>query len=603
MGFRRLAILDLSELGHQPMASASGRFIVSFNGEIFNHLELRPALERQGSRFRGGSDTETLLAGVEQWGLEETLRRSVGMFALALWDGQERVLSVARDRLGKKPLFVARYNRQIAFGSELKAIAVDPEFPRELDMGSVASYLRHLYVPAPHSIYRAVEKLSPATILTIRVDTGAETRSVYWSLADVARRGTADPLPDDPEAVIELLDDRLRTSVRRRLLSDVPLGTLISGGVDSSIVTAMAAREGGGPLRSFSVSFPDAPEHNEGPFARAVAEYCGTVHTELEVRGQDMLDVVPSLPTMFDEPMADHSLLPAHAICRQARQHVTVVLTGDGGDELFAGYHRYFDGDRLILRASRVPWPLRRVGGACLEMLGDGPLTAIADAMGRVTDGGPRMRLPAQRLRKAGRLLQQRSASGMYRSLVSAWAAPAALAVGGQERRVVFDDLLEGPEPVALIDRMMLADQASYMVDDQLAKVDRVSMAVGLEARVPMLDHEVVELAWRIPARLKARNGQGKWILRQLLYRRYVPAHLVDRPKVGFTVPMGAWLRGPLRPWAEDLLGGSNGNSAGILAHASLRREWARLVKGDDSRANGVWAALTLLAWSEAWLH
>jgi asparagine synthase (glutamine-hydrolysing) len=601
-GFRRLSILDLSILGHQPMTSAGGRFVLMFNGEIFNHLELREGLKQAGQSFRGGSDTETLLAGIEVWGLEETLKRCVGMFAIAMWDRLERRLSLARDRLGKKPLFVARYGGRVAFASELKAIATDPDFPRELDQASVVSYLRHLYVPWPRTIYRYAEKLPPASILTISGNGGGESRAVYWSLAEVARNGCADPLPDDPELVLELLDQRLRTSVHRRLLSDVPLGSLLSGGIDSSVVTAMAAQVTTGKLRTFSVSFPDSPEHNEGPFARAVAEHCGTEHVELAVRGEDMLEVVPRLPELFDEPMADHSLLPVHAICRQARSHVTVVLTGDGGDELFAGYHRYFDGDRLISRVAGLPTSVRRAAGTCMEMLGDGPLTGLAAVARRAGARGALTRLPAQRLRKVGRLLRERSSAAMYRSLVSAWPTPGVLVPGIAERRCVFDDLLEAQAPAALIDRMMLADQASYMTDDQLAKVDRVSMAVSLEARVPMLDHEVVELAWRIPWSLKARGGQGKWILRQLLYRRYVPQQLVDRPKVGFTVPMGAWLRGPLRPWAEAMIEGPRLKEGGILASVPLRREWARLLNGDDSRANGLWAALMLLAWAEAWL-
>jgi asparagine synthase (glutamine-hydrolysing) len=602
VGFRRLAILDLSQAGHQPMHSRSGRYVLVFNGEVFNHQDIRDELGHDGASYRGTSDTETLLAAFEAWGVVRTLQRTVGMFAIAVWDTEARTVSIARDRLGKKPMFVARYAGRVAFGSELKAIVCDPEFPRELDYGGIASYLRHLYVPAPLTIYRAAEKLVPGIVLTVNADTGAETREEYWSLTAAARRGTSSLLPNDPAVVLDELDRVLGESVRMRLLSDVPLGTLLSGGIDSSIVTAMAAQaSGSAKLRTFSVSFPDAPEHDEGAFARAVAAHCGTDHTELQVRGADMLNVVPSLPQMFDEPMADHSLLPAHVICREARKHVTVVLTGDGGDEIFAGYHRYFDGAKLISRVSGLSRGVRSVGGAALQLLGDGALRAIADGARAVGVKSAAMRLPASRLRKLSLLLKERTPEGMYRSLVSSWTDPSALVPRGTEPRVRFDDLLEGSEPEALVDRMMLADQASYMVDDQLAKVDRVSMAVSLEARVPMLDHRVVELGWRIPYALKARDGQGKWILRQLLYQRYVPQALVDRPKVGFTVPMGAWLRGALRPWGEELINSRRLGAGELLAPGPVRAEWRRIQAGDDSRGLRMWSVLMLLQWADAW--
>ncbi|HKV49944.1 MAG TPA: asparagine synthase (glutamine-hydrolyzing) [Gemmatimonadaceae bacterium] len=600
LGFRRLAILDVSELGHQPMSSGSGRFTIVFNGEIYNYRELRRELEQGGARFRGTSDTEVILAAFERWGVGNTVRRFAGMFAIAVWDERERALTLIRDRLGIKPLFVYSKHGLVTFGSELKALVAGPEFDRDVDVDSVAQYLRYLYVPAPHTIYRHVVKLMPGTMLTIR-DAGAALPEPepFWSIADVAESGLTQPVPGARDEALNELEALLTRSIDQHMIADVPLGALLSGGVDSSTVVALMQRASSRPVKTFSVAF-DSRVHNEAPQAARVASFLGTDHTEVLVTGQEALSVVPRLPEMFDEPHADTAQIPAYLICGVARQQVTVALSGDGGDELFGGYNRYVHGERMLERAGRVPRVARRAVAASIGALSAENWDHAHGMVAPLLPRGLRHRLPGDKLHKVGRLLRSESVAGMYKSLVSAWQDPEVVVDGTNGREDPVEHALLAARPVRLLDRMMLADQQTYLPDDQLAKMDRVSMAVSLELRVPFLDHRVAEYSWRLPASLKVRDGTGKYLLKELLYR-LVPRELVERPKQGFSVPIEGWLRGPLREWAEELLHPSALARDGLLVAGPIREQWSALKAGRSEGALATWSVLMLQAWRERW--
>lgn len=600
LGFCRLAILDLSELGHQPMASNSGRFTIVFNGEIYNYRDLRSELGSLGARFRGRSDTEVILAGFEHWGIRETVRRLTGMFAIAVWDERDRTLSLVRDRLGIKPLFVYVKDGLVTFGSELKAIVAGPAFDREIDVDSVAQYLRYLYVPAPASIYRYVSKVLPGTILTI-CDAAAPLRppEAYWSISDVALRGLAHPIADAPEEALHELECLLTQSIEQHMVSDVPLGALLSGGVDSTTVVALMQRAASRPVKTFSVAF-DTREHNEAPEAARVAKFLGTDHTEVLVTGDEALSVVPKLPDIFDEPHGDVSQIPAFLIAGVARQQVTVALSGDGGDELFGGYNRYVHGERMLQRAGRVPRAAREFIAAGIGALSAEGWDRAHGVVAPLLPRSFRHRLPGDKLHKLRRLIRSDDAASMYRSLVSAWQQPESVVRGTDGREDDVGRVLLAARPARLLNRMMLADQLTYLPDDQLAKMDRVSMAVGLEVRVPLLDHRVAEYSWRLPATLKVRNGTGKWLLKELLYR-LVPRELVDRQKQGFSVPIDGWLRGQLRDWAEELLRPEALARNGLLNPDPVREKWNALKNGRSEGALAMWSVLMLQSWRERW--
>jgi len=597
LGFRRLAIVDLSAHGHQPMRSASGRYIMIFNGEVYNYRSLRRELESAGCAFRGHSDTEIILAAFEEWGIEQSVRRFVGMFAMAIWDVRRRELSLIRDRLGIKPLFVYHHAGVVSFGSELKAVLAGPEFDRTLDTSALTSYLRYLYVPAPRSIFQYVFKLRPGHILTI-VDptTPLPASAPYWSAETVAAAGlTAQFSGGDEEAVNEL-ETLLTDAVRLRMQADVPLGALLSGGIDSSTVVALMQASADRPVKTFTVGF-DHEEFDEAAHAQAIATHLGTDHTELHLTGADALAVVPDLAEMFDEPLADPSQIPTFLVCQLARREVTVALTGDGGDELFGGYNRYIGGERLITGFQRWPSLLRRFSAAGVTSLSPRTWNRVRDALRPVFPVAGRTRLVGEKMHKIGDLLRADSTSGMYRSLLSAWQDPEEL-VARCAKNGDPDRTLGSNSSLGLMESMMLADQTSYLPDDLLAKVDRASMAVSLEARVPILDHRVVELSWRFPRKFKVRDGRGKWILRQILYK-HVPRGLVDREKMGFSVPLAQWLAGPLRNWAGDLL--VSGEKDGILREKVVRREWDRFIAGDSTNSAGLWALVMFRAWQDRW--
>jgi len=598
-GHRRLSIIDVSAAGHQPMQSASGRFVITFNGEIYNYPDLRAELEAQGHQvaWRGHSDTEILLAGFDFWGVRSTLERAKGMFALALWDKKDRTLVLARDRLGEKPLYYGRQNgvsSPFLFGSELKTLTQHPDFSQKIDREALDLYVRHLAVPAPLSIYRGILKLLPGTMLTVAA--GSEPRvEEYWSGADVARSGVAAPLALSPEAATDELEALLERVVGRQMISDVPLGAFLSGGVDSSTVVAIMQKLSSRPVKTFTVGFHDEA-FNEAPHAKAVADHLGTDHNELYVSGQQAMDVIPRLPEVYDEPFADSSQIPTHLISALARTEVTVALSGDGGDEMFGGYDRYMFAARLWKKVAGIPGPIRSVAGQVMSRIPAGAWTALGDS-GRLLPDALRVRRLGEKVQKVAPLLSAPSLDSFYDGVVSAWPREAQLIVdcpAVSRNRSPPDDF----RGLGDVERMMLRDMLGYLSDDVLAKVDRAAMAVSLETRVPLLDPEVVAFAWRLPLDLKIRGGTSKWILRQALYR-HVPKELIERPKTGFGVPLDDWLRGPLRDWAAALLDPRRLQAEGFFNAPVISGAWNGQLKG-QANASRLWTILMFQSWLDA---
>jgi asparagine synthase (glutamine-hydrolysing) len=601
-GFRRLAIIDLSAHGHQPMRSASGRFTLVFNGEIYNYGQIRRVLEREGWGFSGHSDTEVICAAFERWGIEAAVRKFIGMFAIAVWDASSRTVSLVRDRLGIKPLYYYHRPGILTFGSELKALVAGPDFDRALDEDAIAGYLRYLYVPAPQTIYRYARKLLPGHILSVsNVATSLPDSAAFWSLSEAYCNGQADRFGGSDSDAVRELTALLSDAVRLRMQADVPLGALLSGGIDSSTVVALMQASASRPTRTFSIAFPGTA-HDESMHAARIARRLGTDHTEMTVTGEDALAVVPQLPEMFDEPFADASQIPTYLVCRLARQDVTVALSGDGGDELFAGYERYVQGAKIIGGLRYVPSRVHRAIGSAVGTASGGAWGRAYQRTANLTPGLGMLRFDTNRIRKLGRLLRQDSEDEMYRSLLSAWQNPERLLIQPGISTTRVEEELSKTKRMPLLDRMMLLDQQTYLADDLLAKVDRASMAVSLEARVPLLDHRVVEFAWRLKPEHKVRDGRGKWLLRQVLYN-FVEPELVDRPKMGFSVPIGDWLRGPLRSWAEELLFARMAESDGFLKLEETRPEWELLQSGDNETALAFWAVLMFEAWRHHWLQ
>ncbi|HEY5810104.1 MAG TPA: asparagine synthase (glutamine-hydrolyzing) [Povalibacter sp.] len=587
LGHRRLSIIDLSADGHQPMVSASQRYVIVFNGEIYNYRALSAELAARGHQFRGHSDTEVLLAAVEAWGLDEALRRANGMFAIALWDRSERVLHLARDRIGKKPLFYGWLGNSLVFASELKAFFAHPQFELQVDPDSLALFLRHGYVPAPWSILRRVFKLLPGSRLALRaqdVAAGAGAHDPhrsctrYWNAQEILGAAVANPLRASTDETLNELDSLLRDAVASRLFADVPLGAFLSGGIDSSLVVALMQAQSARPVRTFSIGFHD-PRRNEAPEARAVAEHLGTDHTELYVTGESALELVPEMPRLFDEPFADSSQIPTFLVARLARQSVKVALSGDGGDELFAGYMRYQRALRVWQVHQSVPAPLRK---------------GLAWALRTQTTRESRV----SKLAKVAAELQADSPAGIHLNRMSRWRNPTSVVPGAKEHPTPFTRAewqLPGGD---VAHALMYLDLVTYLPEDILVKVDRATMAVGLEARAPLLDYRVVELAFRIPTDLKLRDNQQKWILRQLL-RRYLPDTLIKRPKIGFGAPVGAWLEGPLRPWAQDLLDPARISREGYLLAGPIAALWQEFLGGQRKWHTHLWNVLMFQAWLE----
>ena len=630
LGHRRLSIIDLSPAGHQPMASSSGRFVMAFNGEIYNHLELRAELEKsphpEGAGvklgWRGHSDTETLLAGFERWGVGATLAKTVGMFAIALWDVQQRTLHLARDRFGEKPLYYgwagSGAGQAFVFGSELKALRAFPGFANPVCRQALSQYMRFMYVPAPRSIYQDIYKLEPGCLLSIKgaAPIAAPTQplrppavyenltlSRWWSLADVVQFRVHNPITDKVEAV-NALEQRLADAVKLQSLADVPLGAFLSGGVDSSAIVALMQQQATRSIKTFTVGFEEAG-FDESPHARAVAKHLGTDHTELYVTAAEAQAVIAQLPAMYDEPFADSSQIPTHLVCRAAREHVTVALSGDAGDELFGGYNRYFWGPRIWAKLAWLPYPVRQALGAAISAVPVAGWDALSRPANALLLGGKGITQAGDKAHKlAARLRGVRDLDDLYKSLVSEWQDPAQVVRGDNGCTVVEpSSLLADPLPECDLAgvansplRMMYRDSMTYLPDDILCKVDRAAMAVSLETRTPFLDHRVAELAWQLPLDMKIMGGQSKWQLRQVLYK-HVPRELIDRPKAGFGIPVGQWLRGPLRPWAENLLDQNRLNAEGYFYPGPIRKKWAEHLSGQRDHTASLWAVLMFQAW------
>lgn len=599
LGHRRLAILDLSPEGHQPMSSPGGRYVLSYNGEVYNFKELRRQLAAEGHRFRSGSDTEVLVAGIERWGLETALERLNGMFAFALWDRRERTLSLVRDRLGEKPLYYGWMGRAFVFASELKALRAHPAFVDEIDRGALALYFRHNCVPAPHSVYRHVRKLLPGTLLT--VPAGATSLAdlateAYWSARDAAAAGTRQPFDAAPEELEDELDHLLRDAVRLRMRADVPLGAFLSGGIDSSVVVALMQAQSTERVRTFTIGFED-PAYDESADAAKVASHLGTDHLDLRVTPEEAMAVVPRLPVLYDEPFADSSQIPTFLVSEMARREVTVSLSGDGGDELFAGYNRYEWCGPIWDRARRVPAGLRRVGAAVLLGIPSERWDQLFRLAGPALPSRLRVRTPGYKIQKLCSVLGAAGLEEMYLGLASHWKHPDKLVRDAVESPSALTDPRRHPDLSDPVERMMYFDLVTYLPDDILAKLDRASMSVSLECRVPLLDHRVVEFAWRLPLSLKLRDGRGKWLLRRVLHR-YVPPELLKRPKMGFGLPIGQWLRGPLRAWSEELLDERRLRRDGLLDPTPVRALWQRHLAGHEHQ-DQLWDVLMFQAWRE----
>jgi asparagine synthase (glutamine-hydrolysing) len=590
---RRLSIIDLSPAGHQPMVSADERFVITYNGEVYSYQPIAAEFAARGHKFRGHSDTEVILESFAVNGVAATLKRMIGMFAIALWDRRERTLTLIRDRLGIKPLYWAKFGTLFLFGSELKALRAHPGWTPRIDRNAVAAFMRHNYVPAPHTIYEGVHKLAPGTILTLPWQ-GEPRISRFWDARAVARDGMNLPLQGTDAELTEQLESLLRDAVGRRMIADVPLGAFLSGGIDSSTVVALMQAARSGKVRTFSIGF-EIPGYNEAPHAAAVARHLGTEHTELTVTSRQALDVIPRLPEWYDEPFADSSQIPTYLVSAMTRRHVTVALSGDGGDELFAGYNRYQLTQRFWRALSLLPQPLRKSAAAALTALSPDRWTSLLSAL------PSRLRPPqiGDKVHKVAAVLKLDSADAIYRRLVSHW-EPFEIMPQAREPRTILDDDKLPTEFPELLARMQFLDLVTYLPDDILTKLDRASMAVALEARVPLLDHRVVEFSWRLPRAAKVRRGTSKWLLRQVLYR-HVPPALVERPKMGFGIPLGEWLRGPLRDWAEALLNERRLREAGLLDHAMVRRFWQEHVDGRRNWQYLLWDVLMLEAWRERW--
>jgi asparagine synthase (glutamine-hydrolysing) len=599
LGFRRLAIVDLSPEGRQPMVSAGQRYTIVFNGEIYNHGELQAELaSKTGVSFRGHSDTEVLLAAIEHWGLEEALRRSVGMFAIALWDRQKLQLTLARDRMGEKPLYYGWLGQAFVFASELKAMRLHPAWRDRIDRNVLALYLRHGYVPGPYSIYKDVFKLPPGTTLTVSRESNSQpVPRAYWSPSAAIDEARRHPFQGTLQQATDQLELLLRDAVRLQMQADVPLGAFLSGGIDSSLVVALMQAQSHRPVKTFSIGFEE-PEYDESRHAAAVARHLGTDHTEMRVSALDAMATIPRLPAVYDEPFGDSSQIPTLLVAELARRHVTVTLSGDGGDELFFGYSRYFRNQRAWRYLSRVPLTARRLGS---RIVGAVP-NAVWDAAGKwgVRAGMMRAtRVSSLHARRFAELLQHQTMPALYRDSVSAWHNPESVVAGSAEPAYVLtsgDRCMRslGPEQY-----MQYADQLSYLPDDILVKVDRATMAVSLEGRMPLLDHRVVEFAWRLPQEFKYQQGRGKLILRNVL-QRYLPAQLYERPKMGFGVPLDRWLRHGLRDWGEELLSQRRLTQDGFFDSQKIRSAWMGHLAGTRQEQFRLWNVLMFQAWHDA---
>ncbi len=611
LAHRRLSILDLSPAGHQPMRSVSGRFVIAFNGEIYNHLDIRKELEAisphpnpppegEGIKvaWRGHSDTETLLAGFEAWGIEATIKKSIGMFAIALWDQQERTLTLVRDRMGEKPLYYgwqgSGQQRSFLFGSELKALKAHPAFSAGIDRGALCLLLRHNYIPAPYSIYQGIAKLEPGCLLSVSCDQPEPRIWKYWDMVDVAHTGIKNQFTGTLNEAVDALEQLAKDAVRQQMMADVPLGAFLSGGIDSSTVVALMQAQSSRSVKTFTIGFNEKG-YNEAEHAKAVARHLGTEHTELYVTPQQAMDVIPRLPGFYCEPFSDSSQIPTFLVSQLARQYVTVSLSGDAGDELFCGYNRYQMTNSLWRKVSVVPTPLRMLAAKCITSISPDKWNCLAHYI----PGTARYSSVGDKLHKGASVLASRTVDDLYLGMVSHLRDPAEWVIGGIEPPTQLTRQRMDLDGLNAVNRMMALDAVSYLPDDILVKVDRAAMAVSLESRVPFLDHRIVEFAWSLPLEYKLNNGQTKWPLRQVLYR-HVPRELIDRPKMGFGIPIDNWLRGPLHDWADTLLDEKRLLREGYFHPTPIRQKWAEHLSGKRNWAYLLWNVLMFQAWLES---
>lgn len=579
-GHRRLSVIDLSVAGHQPMVSGNGRYVIAYNGEVYNFAELRHELEATGIAFKSDSDTEVVLEACAAWGVEAAAAKFNGMFAFALWDRSVRTLTLTLDRFGIKPLYWSERGDTFLFGSELKALAVHPSFEREIDRDTLAGYLRFGYVPGTHAIYEGVRKLEPGSVMTWRLGEDVQV-SRYWRVRDVASEAVANPATVGEGQAIEGLDRVLRDAVKSRMISDVPMGAFLSGGIDSSTIAALMQAQSNNPIRTFSIGFNEAA-YDESVYAREVAKHLGTDHTELVVSQKEALEAIPRLPELYDEPFADSSQIPTYLVSKLAREHVTVALSGDGGDELFGGYNRHVLAGRIKGAFDVLPYAVRKAMGAS------------ALGLPRAVWGTPRR---GDQMAKLATLFGKRTLDEAYLSLASVWNAAPSVVLNASGDAAGLST--PWPDFGTFAEKMMVMDAEMYMPGDILTKVDRASMGVSLEARVPFLDYRVAEYAWQLPSSMKVKGGQGKWILRQVL-DRYVPRNLVERPKMGFAVPIDDWLRGDLRDWAEDLLNQDRLTREGYFDAAAVRKKWSEHLSGRRNWQHQLWGLLMFQAWHKS---
>ena len=600
LGFRRLAIVDLSPTGRQPMLSADGRYVIVFNGEVYNFIELRAELSALGHSFRGTSDTEVMLAAVCQWGLKTAVSRFNGMFAFALWDRQQRCLHLVRDRIGIKPLYYGWSGGVFLFGSELKPMRSHPAFAAEINRDALALYLRHNYIPEPYSIYQHIHKLPPGSFLTIgqaELNTPFTPQS-YWSARQMAEQGMANPIQANDAEAVAALDTLLRDSIQQRMIADVPLGAFLSGGVDSSTVVAIMQAVSSRPVKTFSIGFHELG-YNEAKYAAQVARHLETDHTELYVTPEAARAVIPRLPALYDEPFADSSQIPTFLVSELARRHVTVSLSGDGGDELFGGYNRYDWGQRIWRSVGWIPGSLRRALLRPLNKIRSESWVNMVKTIGPFLPTAAHQPLFADKIQKLIEILDVDSPQELYLRLISLWKYPEMVVLDGHEILTTLTDRSQWADLPDFMCWMMYMDLMTYLPGDILTKVDRASMGVSLEGRVPLLDdHRVAEFAWRLPMHFKIRDGQSKWLLRQVLYQ-YVPADLIERPKMGFAIPIDAWLRGPLRDWAESFLAEDRLRREGFFDPAPIRQTWQEHLSGKRNWQYQLWTVLMFQAWLE----
>ncbi|RJP74847.1 MAG: asparagine synthase (glutamine-hydrolyzing) [Desulfobacteraceae bacterium] len=602
LAHRRLSIIDLSEEGHQPMISHSGRYVIAFNGEVYNFKELRKELHQEPIAWRGNSDTEVMLAAFDHWGIRRAVKQFIGMFAFAVWDRQDHLLYLCRDRLGIKPLYFSRISKGLLFGSELKAIMKHPDFVPEINPDALSLFFRYSNIPAPYSIFQHTWKLMPGTILSIspeELQKGSRhpEAETYWSALDIAEAGQGNMVSIGFQEAAEQLESLLGDAIRLRMISDVPIGAFLSGGVDSSAIVALMQAQSTRKVKTFSIGFRETG-YDEAGYAKAIAEHLGTDHTELYVSSEDALQVIPDLPAFFDEPFSDSSQIPTYLLSKLTREHVTVCLSGDGGDEVFGGYNRHFLWESIWRNIKWIPAPARVTLARMFQSVPPGMWDAVVYRLISVLPAKFKLDTPGDRIFKLSEAIAAGTPELMYRSFVSHWKHPEDLVRGTREpltmatdghRKLPFQDFTHV---------MMALDLATYLPDDILTKVDRASMSVALETRVPILDHRVVEFSWRLPLEMKVKNRQGKRILREVLYK-YVPKSMIERPKTGFAVPLETWLRGPLRDWAESLLDKRKIKEQGLLNPDLIHGRWREHLSGKQNRQHEIWDVLMFQEWKK----